>query len=173
MRLLFNIDTKDYKENGNNYIRPSVRAIIIKDKKVAMVHSLKYDYYKFPGGGIEENESHIKALCRETLEEAGLVIIKESISEFGYVHRIEKSDKKGVDAFIQDNFYYICKVNDKLENQKLDDYEKEERFTLEYINPIKAIEINRNINHGPKNQNMIEREAKILEILIKEKYIKI
>ncbi|MBO5542465.1 MAG: NUDIX domain-containing protein [Acholeplasmatales bacterium] len=79
MRLLFEIDLKDYDKKGKAFIRPSARAIIIKDNKVYMVHSLVYDYYKFPGGGIEKNESNIDALIRETAEEAGLVVIKDSI----------------------------------------------------------------------------------------------
>ena len=58
MRLLFQIDTKDYDRNGRAFIRHSARCIHIKNGLVAMVHSLKYDYYKFPGGGIEKNESN-------------------------------------------------------------------------------------------------------------------
>ena len=50
MRLLFEIDLKNYDKNGKAFIRPSARAIIIKDNKIYMVHSLLYDYYKFPGG---------------------------------------------------------------------------------------------------------------------------
>ena len=68
MRLLFEIDTKDYNLNGKIVNRPSVRSIIIKDGLVALVHSEKYNYYKFPGGGIESNETHEEALIRETLE---------------------------------------------------------------------------------------------------------
>ena len=71
MRLLFTIDTKNYKENGVTYIRNSSRCITIKNGKVAMIHSLKYNYYKFPGGGIEQDETKEEALIRETLEEAG------------------------------------------------------------------------------------------------------
>ena len=43
MRLLFEIDTKDYDPNGKAFVRPSVRGIIIQDGKVAMVHSQKFD----------------------------------------------------------------------------------------------------------------------------------
>ena len=128
MRLLFTIDTKDYDINGTKFIRPSSRAIIIKDNLVAMVHSIKYDYYKFPGGGIEANESKIEALIRETKEESGLIIIPSSIKEYGYVHRIQKSDK--ADVFIQDNYYYLCEVEEEIVKQKLDDYESNEKFTL-------------------------------------------
>ena len=170
MRLLFTIDTKDYDINGTKFIRPSSRAIIIKDNLVAMVHSIKYDYYKFPGGGIEANESKIEALIRETKEESGLIIIPSSIKEYGYVHRIQKSDK--ADVFIQDNYYYLCEVEEEIVKQKLDDYESNEKFTLKYVNPIDVININKNKEHGPKDQNMINREAMILELLIKEGYLK-
>ena len=55
MKLLFEIDLKNYDKNGKAFKRPSARAIIIKDNKIYMVHSLVYDYYKFPGGGIEKD----------------------------------------------------------------------------------------------------------------------
>ena len=135
-----------------------------------MVHSLVYDYYKFPGGGIEKNESTIDALIRETKEEAGLIVIKDSIKEYGYVHRVQKADELSYSKFIQDNFYYICDVENKILEQQLDDYENFEKFTLELVDPKIAIDINRNKEHGPKDLDMIEREAKVLELLIKDGY---
>ena len=172
MRLLFEIDLKNYDKNGKAFKRPSARAIILKDNKIYMVHSLVYDYYKFPGGGIEKGESNIDALIRETAEEAGLIVIKDSIKEYGYVHRIQKAKDPGYSMFIQDNYYYICNVENKIINQKLDAYEDFEKFTLELIDPKIAINANRNKNHGPKNKDMIEREAKVLELLINEGYFK-
>jgi len=170
MKLLFEIDKKDYDNNGKAFIRPSARAIIIKDNKIYMVHSLVYDYYKFPGGGIENDESNIDALIRETKEEAGLVVIKDSIKEYGYVHRIQKAKDPGFSKFIQDNYYYLCDVENNRINQKLDDYERYEKFTLELVDPRIAININRNKEHGPKDLDMIEREAKVLELLIEDGY---
>ncbi len=170
MKLLFEIDTKDYNINGTKWVRPSVRSIIIKENKIAMVHSIKYDYYKFPGGGIKAHENHTEALIRETIEEVGLAIVPSSIREYGYVHRIQKGVKE--DVFIQDNFYYICEAEKTAVSQNLDDYEMEENFTLEYVDAITAINVNRNKNHGPKDENMIEREAKVLELLIKDGLLK-
>ena len=46
MKELFVIDKQNYDKSGTIGKRPSVRGIIIKDGKVAMMHSLKYDYYK-------------------------------------------------------------------------------------------------------------------------------
>lgn len=45
MRILFEMDKKDYVSNGSVFSRPSARAIIIKDRKIAMVYSRKYNYY--------------------------------------------------------------------------------------------------------------------------------
>ena len=170
MRLLFEIDTKDYDLNGVAFIRHSARCINIKNGLVAMVHSVKYDYYKFPGGGIEENESEEHAMIRETQEEAGLVVIPESIKEYGYVHRIQKSDHDDADYFVQDNYYFLCDVEEAIYSQDLDDYEADEKFTLEYVEPDKAIFVNRNVPHGSKEQTMLEREARVLELLKEEGY---
>ena len=170
MRLLFEIDTKDYDINGDAYIRPSSRCITIRDDKIAMVHSIKYNYYKFPGGGIEENETNEEAMIRETAEEAGLIVVPESVKEFGYVHRIQKLHNGRADHLIQENYYYICDVEPDRIKQTLDDYEADERFTLEWVEPDKAIDVNRTADHGPKDQNMLEREARVLEILREEGY---
>lgn len=166
MRLLFEIDTKDYDPNGKAFVRPSVRGIIIRHGRVAMVHSLKYDYYKFPGGGIEAGESLEQALMREVAEESGLQVIPQSIREYGLVHRVQKGQKEAM--FIQDNYYFLCDVEAKVGSQQLDDYEAEERFTLEYVDPTHAIRINREEDHGPKDQIMLEREAKVLKMMIQE-----
>ena len=170
MKLLFEIDKKNYDNDDKAFIRPSARAIIIKDNKIYMVHSLVYDYYKFPGGGIEKDESTIDALIRETKEEAGLIVIKDSIKEYGYVHRVQKADEPSYSKFVQDNYYYICDVENKILEQQLDDYENFEKFTLELVDPKIVININRNKEHGPKDLDMIEREAKVLELLIKDGY---
>ena len=169
MRLLFNLDTKDYTSTEHVFSRPSVRAIIIKDGKVGMIHSFKYDYYAFPGGGIESGETQQEALIRETQEEAGLVVIPQSIKEYGNVHRVSKSDQEGIDIFVQDNFYYLCDVEPKVARQHLDAYEKNEHYTLEWIAPKQAIVVNRTHDHGPNSKPVaLEREALVLERLIAE-----
>lgn len=175
MRVLFNIDKKDYNPNGTKFVRPSVRGIIIRNNKIALIHSLKYDYYKFPGGGIENNENHIETLIREVKEESGLLVIPQTIKDFGQVYRIQKGRSK--DMFVQDNYYYLCETKNCIISQNLDEYENEENFTLEFVSPEKAIETNKYSNHFEKTDNnifiaMVERDTKVLEILINEGYFK-
>lgn len=168
MRLLFEMDLKDYANCTRSFVRHSARSIVIENRKIAMIHSVRYDYYKFPGGGIEEGESPIDAMIRETREESGLIVIPESVIEYGYVHRIQRSDKDGTECFMQDNFYYLCKVQKDVAATRLDDYEAQEVYTLEYIDPKLAIMKNRHVTHSPYNQMMLEREARVLELLMDE-----
>lgn len=169
MRILFELDQKNYDETKPRIVRPSVRGIILNDGKIYMVHSLKYDYYKFPGGGIEAGEDPIQTLSREVREESGLIVIPETIRDYGMVRRIEA----GVlgDVFEQENYYYLCEVEAVAVKPELDDYEADEQFTLELVHATHAIQINRTVHHGPKNQTMLEREARVLEILIHESYL--
>ena len=172
MRLLFEMDKKDYGQCTHTFTRDSARSIIIRDGRLAMIHSIKYDYYKFPGGGVEKGEDPIEAMIRETREEAGLVVIPESVKEYGYVHRIQRSDIDATECFVQDNFYYLCKTTEESVPQQLDDYEARESYRLEYVEPFAAIAKNRNVKDSPYNQLMFEREARVLEILIADELLK-
>lgn len=170
MRKLFDMDKRDYDPNGKAFIRPSARCIAIENGRVAMVHSLKYDYYKFPGGGMEPGEAPVDALLRETAEEAGRQVLPDSVQEYGLVRRAQKSEHPDTEYFVQDNYYFLCALAPASVGQCLDDYEAEERFTLEYVTSEHAIAVNRTHDHGPKDQQMLEREARVLELLRTEGY---
>ena len=43
MRLLFKMDKKDYDKCTHSFVRNSARSIMIKGKKIAMIHSIKFD----------------------------------------------------------------------------------------------------------------------------------
>ena len=92
------------------------------------------------------------------------------LKEYGYVHRKHKSIDPNYEIFDQNNYYYLCDVENKILEQQLDDYENFEKYTLELVDPRIVININRNKEHGPIDLGMIEREAKVLELLIKDGY---
>ena len=166
MERLFIMDKKDYDTSFKRFRRPSVRGIIINDGKVGMIYSQKYDYYKFPGGGIESYEDMIGTLLREVREETGLTVDMQSIREFGSVLRVQLSSYSKDTVFEQENFYYLCNVKDDIQSQNLDDYELEEGFTLRYVPPEEAITVNRTHDHYGYDEALIERESRVLECLI-------
>lgn len=50
------------------------RALVVKENKVAILHSKKYKAYITLGGGVEGNETLEQACTREAREEAGLIV---------------------------------------------------------------------------------------------------
>ena len=140
MRELFDLIDPDLDLNGTRFVRPSVRGIIIKDNRIAAVHSMMYDYYKFPGGGKDQGEDDISTLIREVKEEAGRDVIVSSVREYGRVYRLEKGAV--ADIFEQENLYYLCNSSNTSGEQDLDDYEFQENFTLEWITPDEFYSVN-------------------------------
>ena len=131
-----------------------------------MVYSRKEQYCKFPGGGIHGNEDKKAALAREVMEEAGMTVIPESIAEFGSVMRRQRSNYSSDTVFEQENFYYICRVEDTIAEQHLDDYEREAEFTLEWTDIDEAICVNDVFHSGDAfDEIMIKRELRVLRMI--------
>lgn len=169
MRRLFEIDLKDYDGCTKVFRRPSARAIIFRDGKIALVYATNEKYYKFPGGGIHDDEDKKEALIREVKEEAGLSVIPESITEYGSVLRRQKSDKDADTVFEQENYYYRCEVEDKAGLQNLDEYEKDASFMLVYVDIEEAIKTNGEYRSECFfNEVMIGREKRVLEMLLSD-----
>ena len=171
MRLLFTMDKKDYDPAGSRFRRPSARGILLMGREILLVRDGRHGYYKFPGGGIDPGETPRQALIREVREEAGRVVIPESIREYGLVRRLEKGRREEI--FEQENYYFFCEAEKDLVPLSLDDYELEDGFTPEIVSPARAAEANRAFlaGEGPeKCRREAEREGRVLELLIREGY---
>ncbi len=165
-KRLFEIDLKDYKKTDSVFRRPSARAIIIRGDEIALVYSQRDKYYKFPGGGIHDDEDKKEALIREVREEVGMVVIPESIREFGSVLRRQKSDKAENTIFEQENYYYFCDIQDKLVDQELDDYEQDAEFVLRIVDIDTAIKANDIYTSEVFfDEVMIKRELRVLRLI--------
>lgn len=170
MRCLFEIDLKDYEGCTKVFRRPSARAIILKGDRIALVYATEEKYYKFPGGGIHDDEDKKEALIREVREETGLNVIPESIREYGSVLRKQKSEKADDTVFEQKNYYYLCETEDTCGAQDLDEYEKDAGFMLVYADIDEAIKTNGLFTSDSKvDEIMIDRERRVLE-MIKEEF---
>ena len=169
MRCLFEIDLKDYEGCTKVFRRPSARAVILKGDKIALVYATEEKYYKFPGGGIHEDEDKKEALIREVREETGLNVIPESIREYGSVLRKQKSEKADDTVFEQENYYYLCETEGTQGAQDLDEYEKDAGFMLVYADIDEAIKTNSLFtSYSKADEIMIDRERRVLEMIEEE-----
>jgi 8-oxo-dGTP pyrophosphatase MutT (NUDIX family) len=146
-------------------LRNAVRAIILEGNNILMVFLGKTNEYKFPGGGLEENETIEEALKREVLEEAGYNVIKivkkvGIITEYG----IAEEDKNNIFKMISE--YYSVNIDYNQIEQKLDNYEKELLFEPCWIEIEKAYKANKKIiDNECDSTPWIKRETRVLEIL--------
>lgn len=89
---------KEYIKNQNK----RVRAVIVKDNKVLLMHRIKqgHEYWVFPGGGIDKEDKSLEdGLKRECKEELGVEV------------EIKDLYFKEFDTFSnQIQYYHICKI---------------------------------------------------------------
>lgn len=163
MKLLYTFDGKDYDETWSTYSREAVRAVIMKEGKIALVKSKKEGYYKFPGGGREAGESRQDTLVRETLEETGLHILPQTIRELGMLLEIRKSIYEE-EIFEQKSYYYYADTSEETSRQALDEYEQALGFTLEWTDIASAYLANKRIKKKYE-ASFLQRESYMLQFL--------
>lgn len=164
MKILAEFDSGNYEPDWKVVSRNAVRAVIIRDGKIALVKSEKEGYYKFPGGGIEQGESHAETLIRETLEETGLCIKPDSIREFGMIIEKRKSLYSDAEIFEQKSYYYFAEAERSVLPQRLEKYETELGFGLEWTDIKYACRINLGLAKG-RNASLVLRESYVLGLL--------
>lgn len=116
--------------------RDTVRALIIKDNKIHLTFSRRYQDYLTPGGGVEEGESLIEALKRELKEELGALIKK--YQAFGYLETINNCNNQ---ERISKHYYYLVEVEKYLTPNK-EKYELDFGMESKWVTPIEAIKQN-------------------------------
>jgi 8-oxo-dGTP pyrophosphatase MutT (NUDIX family) len=153
-------ETKDKKKLIH---RIAIRAIIVKEDKLLMISNNKGDI-KFPGGGLELDESHEEAVRREVEEETGYVV-SDVEQLIGTV--IERRKDKFDDDYIFEmkSYYYSCKVSDEKTEQSLDDYEAELEYEPRWVELNEAIKINLNIVKMHERNPWVDRELFVLNQL--------
>ena len=164
MNLLFEIDKKDYDPDATPVVDEAARAIIIRENKISLIYSTNKKYYKLPGGGIEPGENPVEAMIREVKEEVGLVVIPETVQDYGYVRRIHRG--KYEPLFIQDNYYYICETEPEQTAPDYTENEKREGFGPVWIGIAEAIAVNEAYMRENPEDAMIEREVRVLKMVM-------
>lgn len=78
--------------------RISCRGIIFHDDQIALMYRVKKDrdYYTFPGGGLEKNETQEECIIREIYEEFGIDIVPIKLA---YEYFSDKTIE----------YFYLCK----------------------------------------------------------------
>ena len=145
------VQTVDY------HLRRAARAVLTYEGKLALIHATKDNYYKVPGGGIEDGEAIPQALAREILEEAGC---NSTVTDcLGMI--IEYRSKY---ELVQITYVYKAKVIGEPGDVHLTEKEKSEGFELKWVTLTEAkqlLESASPTDYGHKFMTL--REKKIIE----------
>lgn len=143
--------------------RNAVRAVIKKDNKILMIKTNKGDY-KFPGGGVEKNESFEEGIVREVREESGCIVDK-------IVSKIGKITERNIDRYRENtlfqmsSYYYLCEISEEKVEQNLDEYEIDLDFKDVWIDLDEAINLNEKLLNDENRNPWVEREYLALKTI--------
>ena len=165
MKLLKIFDKRGTKIGYQEIIyRNAARAIIMKDNKLLLVYSDTTQEFKFPGGGIDKEETRHEALRREVLEEIGHEVI--SVNEgLGYTDQIYNDIYDDHKYFYQRSYYYFCEIADEYHGLKLSESERALRYLPKWVTVDEAIEVNQAKIDSGTAFPWTERELYVLELL--------
>lgn len=138
---LINIEGVNENEAMGYRTREACRAVVFDSEgKVALLHVTKENYYKLPGGGIEEGEDKVSSLKRECLEEIGCDI--DITKELGFIVEYRK-----ISNLKQTSFCYCANLKGEKGLPNFTEHEKENGFeqiwvsyeeALKFLSPINS-----------------------------------
>jgi len=148
----------------NTIERIAVRAIIFKNNHILLIQTRRGDF-KFPGGGVEKNESFEECLKREVREETGYIhcIVMDTIGTI--IER--KKDEFEEDALFQmTSHYYLCNlVTEEKDELQLDVYEAVLDFNPIWVTLDEAIAQNESLIGKFEQNGWLKRETYVLKQL--------
>lgn len=164
MRILATFDARDYQGTTDIYEKYSVRAIIVRDGKLAMQCSRDGEY-KIPGGGQETGEDYTQTLIREVREETGLSVIADTICELGEIVELRRDIFDKTKKYVCHSLFYHCKVEEGQVPMNLTPSEMAKGYELKWATPKEVYERNILIEKDP----WIIRDTAFVKMLLDER----
>ncbi len=148
--------------------RIATRAIVLKDDKILLLYTQRYDDYTLPGGGVDAGEDLLEGFKRELIEETGAFNIS-NIKEFGLYEEYRPWYKDDFDIMKMQSYCFSCEIDAQLGVTNFENYEVKNGMKVLWL-PIKdAIKHNeKTIAQSDKKGMSVERELFLLKLIQKE-----
>ena len=148
--------------------RIATRAIVLKEDKILLLYTQRYDDYTLPGGGVDDGEDLIAGFKRELSEETGAKNI-HNIKEFGLYEEFRPWYKPDFDIMKMQSYCYTCEIDAQLGVTNFEDYEIKNGMKVVWLPIVDAIKHNEHIIATSDKKGMsVERELFLLKLIQKE-----
>lgn len=148
--------------------RVTVKAVIWEGERLLLLHSPRWESYKFAGGGVEAGESHADALARELREELGAQLLGVGPLLLT-VAELSQAQEAAADVFRMDSFYYACRVKPGQHSPALEAYEAELGLMPCLVTPAEAAQANARAQRQAAAPRWLRREVAALHALKKNR----
>jgi len=156
------------KDSEINNIIARAKIILINNNNEILLANSNNSYYLI-GGHVDNNETDIETIKRETLEETGIELnIRKLEAFFSIIYKTKGYPKNELNTKYISNYYYM-KCNDKINynNTNLTEGEIKENFRLQYVhidNILGLLKDNLKISPRP---NVVNDTINVIEEFIK------
>jgi len=155
-------------DNEINNIIKRAKIILINNKEEILLANSSNNYY-LVGGHVDNDETDIETLKRETLEETGINLNIEDIKPFlSITYKVKDYPEKTINSKFIANYYYL-ELNEKINynNMNLTEGEIKENFELSYIHINEIIEVLKENLKVATRRNVVRDTIDAVEEFIK------
>ncbi len=170
MKLLKELIHPDLStREGRVFRRHAARGIVLREDKILLLFTERYNDFSLPGGGVDENEDITVALMRELEEETGArdVQIKDN---FGFIEEYRPYWKPDFDLMHMTSHFFVCDVAHELADVRMESYEVANGMRPVWVSVSEAMTHNRHVMTRQEKSmgQSIQRETFMLEKIANE-----
>lgn len=154
---------------GRTFRRHAARGIVLREGRILLLFTERYNDFSLPGGGVNEGEDIQAALKRELEEETGARDVQVQ-AHYGFIEEYRPHWKPGYDLMHMTSHFFICDVAPELADARMERHEIANGMKPVWIDIFEAMHHNRQVMTR-QEQTMgqsIQRETFMLEKISRE-----
>lgn len=173
MKLLSELIHPDLaSREGRVYRRHAARGIVLREEKILLLFTERYNDFSLPGGGIDHNEDIHMALKRELEEETGAREVQVR-SHYGFIEEYRPHWKPEYDLMHMTSHFFLCDVAPHLCQARMESYEISNGMSPVWVSVEQAMNHNREVMLRQEKSmgQSIQRETFMLEMIAREFFV--
>lgn len=150
--------------DGRVLRRHAARGIVLREDKILLLFTERYNDFSLPGGGVDQDEDIQVALKRELEEETGARNVQVH-AHYGLIEEYRPHWKPDYDLMHMTSHFFVCDIAPELADARMESYEIANGMNPVWVSVDEAMNHNRQVmaRHEKTMGLSIQRETFMLE----------